>query len=93
MTRILLAIAMAGALTAPAFAQSDETTCADFTAMDSEGQTQAMTDLHAKMAVSGEATSETEAMAPEMMASEAVAACDAHPDMTVEAAMGEMEGG
>jgi len=82
MTRILLALALAGSASLPAFAQStmmsgDTMSCSDYTAMDSAGQMKAMETMDAGMSADDQMKS------GEMLAS----TCKDHPDMMVDDAM------
>lgn len=82
MKRILLALALAGSASLPAFAQSammsgDTMTCADYTAMDSAGQMKAMEAMDSGMSADDQMKS------GEML----VTACKDHPDMMVGDAM------
>ncbi len=82
MKRILLALAVAGSASLPAFAQStmmsgDTMACSDYTAMDSDGQMKAMETLDAGMSADDQMKS------GEKLAS----TCKDHPDMMVDEAM------
>ena len=86
MKRILLALAIAGSAALPAFAQStmmsgDTMSCADYTAMDSDGQMKAMETLDAGMSADDQMKSGA------MLAD----ACKDHPDLMVGDAMKMMK--
>ncbi len=89
MKHILAAIVIAGSFASAGLAQdatsADTMTCADFSAMDSAGQMEAVGSMEA-----GDAGAE-DTQSEDMMA-KAMAACEAHPDMTVGEAMESMGG-
>ena len=89
MKGILAAIAVAGAFATAGLAQdamsADTMTCADFSAMDSAGQMEAIGSMETGDAGAEDTQSED-------MATKALAACEAHPDMTVGEAMESMGG-
>lgn len=96
MTRILLMLAMAGAVAAPVFAMdamsADKMSCADYIAMDSAGQMKSVDMM--KMGGSGSADSMSSGsmsasskMSTDDMMMTAETDCAAHPDMMVGDAM------
>lgn len=89
MKHILAAIAIAGAFATAGLAQDamsvDTMTCADFSAMDSAGQMEAIGSMEAGDTVAEDTQSQE-------MKTKAMAACEAHPDMTVGEAMESMGG-
>ena len=96
MKTLLAATILIGSLSVPAFAQmADDMSCADFMAMDSSGQMQAMEAMGGAMAGGAMMSSEGDAMTSDAMAGEhmemtadAVAdACADHGDMMVQDAI------
>jgi hypothetical protein len=90
MTRLLLAMVLAGAAAAPAFPMADTMTCQDFTMLDAAGQAEAMQPEGGMMSGdqgAGGMMAADAMMAPADMAAAAAEACAAHPDMTVGEAM------
>ena len=89
MKQILSAIVIAGSFATAGLAQdamsADMMTCADFSAMDSAGQMEAVGSMETGDAGAEDTQSED-------MATKALAACEAHPDMTVGEAMESMGG-
>ncbi len=96
MKRILPAIAICGALVAPAFADSSQTsvenmTCKEFMAMDSAGQTKAVKSMHGQKSSDSTATSSEESMGSdnegmatnETMVENVKSECEGQPDMMV----------
>lgn len=88
MTRIFLAMAMAGFAAAPVLAM-DDMACADYTAMDAAGQAETVAMMEEGMAMepAGGMMASTEATSPEDTAMAAAAACAEHPDMMLGEAM------
>jgi hypothetical protein len=93
MIRTILAIAMAGFVSVPAFAM-DDMSCADYTAMDSDRQIQAISTMEEGMMASGgmmASTDASEAMTPEDTAKAVAAACAENPEMWVGDALSMMQ--
>ena len=91
MTRIILAIALAGFASVPAFAM-DDMSCADFTAMDTAKQGETVSMMSGAEGTmqddSGGAMMATDdATADEDMTAKVSAACAEHPDMMLGEAM------
>jgi hypothetical protein len=94
MTRIFLAMALAGFAAAPVLAM-DDMPCADFTAMDAAGQAETVAMMEegmGAMAPAGGMMASTEAMSPEDTAMAVASTCAEHPDMMVGEAMKDMMG-
>jgi hypothetical protein len=92
MIRTILAIAVVGFASAPAFAM-DDMSCADYTAMDSAGQMQTMAMMEECMMASGgmmAAPDAADAMSPEDSAMAVASTCAEHPEMMLGDAMGMM---
>jgi hypothetical protein len=98
MIRTVLAIAVAGLASAPAFAL-DDISCSDFMAMDSAGQAQAVADMDAGMADGGMMSSGsmmsatdpggmTGGMMPEEIVAALAATCAQRPELMLGEAMG-----
>jgi len=86
MKSILVALALAGSLAVPGLAQAmDDMSCADFTAMDSQGQMDAIASMEGGMAADGMMAGD--AMASDDMTMAVATACTEHPDMMVGEAM------
>jgi hypothetical protein len=94
MTRIFLALAMAGFAAGPALAM-DDMTCADYMAMDAAGQAETVSMMEGSMgamdsamdSAGGMMASSDAMMAPEDTAMEVASACEGHPEMMVGAAI------
>jgi hypothetical protein len=90
MTRVFLALAMAGFAAGPVLA-IDDMTCADYMAMDSAGQAETVSMMEGSMgamdSAGGMMASSDAMMAPEDTAMEVASACEGHPEMMVGAAI------
>lgn len=99
MKRILLTSILAAGFAAPALAQmSGPMSCEEFSAMDADGQMEAVESMHGAQAeddMGGDAmteggsdsSTESQSAGSEDQMAAAQEACDAHPDMTVSEAM------